>query len=159
MREPPPISPTGSSLEVSNKADRTIHAYRLEIARLLRDNMDKPVTEYGASDIERWIISHPRKSRHISRAIASAFFTWLYLQERIEKNPMDKVVKVKATARPTMDIYSEAERALLEALPAPHGHLLLPVVRFGDATGRGSTAAVGAHRPRTGTAGGEARQG
>jgi integrase/recombinase XerD len=110
------------SLEVGNKADRTIHAYRLEIARLLRANMDKRVQDYSPSDIERWIIEHPRRSRHISRAIASAFFTWLYLQERIEKNPMDKVVKVRAAARQPTNIFTEAERALLEALPAPHGH-------------------------------------
>lgn len=110
------------SLEVANKADRTIHAYRLEIARLLRMFMDKPVESFTASDIERWIIDHPRRSRHISRAIASAFFTWLYMQERIEKNPMDKVVKVRAAARRQTDTFTDAERALLEALPAPHGH-------------------------------------
>lgn len=110
------------SLEVSNRADRTIYAYRLEIARLLRMFMDKPVDDFTASDIERWIIDHPRKSRHIVRAIASAFFTWLYQQERIVKNPMDRVVRVKQTARPTVDIFGEGECALLEALPAPHGH-------------------------------------
>ena len=63
------------SLEVGNKAPRTIYAYRNEIARLLRMFMDKPIEEYTSSDIELWIIDHPRKSRHISRAIASAFFT------------------------------------------------------------------------------------
>ena len=110
------------SLEVGNKAPRTIYAYRNEIARLLRMFMDKPIEEYTSSDIELWIIDHPRKSRHISRAIASAFFTWLYMQERIPKNPMDKVVKVSGAARPVIDIFSEGERALLEALPAPHGY-------------------------------------
>jgi integrase len=110
------------SLEVSNKAPRTIYAYRNEIARLLRMHMDKEVGDYRASDIELWIIDHPRKSRHISRAIASAFFTWLYKQERIEKNPMDKVVQVRQTSRPVVEIFSEAERALLENLPAPHGN-------------------------------------
>jgi integrase len=111
------------SLEVGNKADRTIHAYRLEIARLLRMNMDKAVDEYTASDVELWIADHPRKSRHIVRSMASQFFLWLYLQERISKNPMDKVVRVKQAARTPVQIFSDAERALLEALPAPHGHL------------------------------------
>jgi integrase len=110
------------SLEVANKASRTIYAYRQEIARLLRMNMDKPVDGFTASDVERWIIDHPRKSRHISRSIASAFFTWLYEQERIPKNPMDKVVKIKKTAAPVVEIFSEAERVLLEGLPAPHGN-------------------------------------
>ena len=111
------------SLEAANKADRTIYAYRNEIARLLRMFLDKPVQDFTAADIERWIIDHPRKSRHISRAIASSFFKWLWDQERIEKNPMDKVVRIKQTARPLVEIYSEGERARLEALPTPHGNL------------------------------------
>lgn len=110
------------SLEVGNKASRTIYAYRQDIARLLRMNMDRAVGDFTASDVERWIIDHPRKSRHISRSIAAAFFGWLTDQERIEKNPMDKVVKIKKTAAPIVEIFSEAERALLEGLPAPHGN-------------------------------------
>lgn len=110
------------TLENGNKADRTIHAYRLEIARLLRMNMDKAVGDFAASDIELWIADHPRKSRHIIRSIGSQFFGWLAHQERIEKNPMDKVVKVRKTPRPTINVFSDAERALLENLPTPHGH-------------------------------------
>lgn len=110
------------SLEVGNKADRTIYAYRLEIARLLRMNMEKPVGEFTASDIELWIADHPRKSRHIVRSIASQFFGWLHRQERIEKNPMDKVTAIRQPRRTAIDIFSDAERAVLETLPRPHGH-------------------------------------
>jgi quercetin dioxygenase-like cupin family protein len=35
-------------------------------------HMDKPVEDFRAADVELWIIDHPRKSRHISRAIASS---------------------------------------------------------------------------------------
>lgn len=109
------------SLEVGNKADRTIYAYRLEIARLLRMNMEKAVGDFRASDVELWIADHPRKSRHIVRSIASQFFGWLHRQERIEKNPMDKVTAIRQPRRTAIDIFSDDERAVLEALARPHG--------------------------------------
>ncbi len=110
------------SLEASNKGDRTIYAYRNMIARLLRENMDKAADEFTPSDLEHFIIQTPRKSRHITRSIVNRWFEWMFKQERISKNPMDKVTEVRKAHKPVVDVFTEAERALLENLPAPHGH-------------------------------------
>lgn len=111
------------TLEGENKADRTIQSYRLGIAKLLRLNMDKAVDEFTASDINAWIVSYPRGSREVIRSMGSKFFEWLEMDERITTNPYKRVVKVKPIPRAPINIFSDAERAQLEGLEAPHGQL------------------------------------
>ncbi len=111
------------SLEVAGKADRTINTYRLGIASLLRSNMTREAEEFTARDIELWLASVPRRSRAHARSICSQFFGYLEDQERIERSPMHKVVRIKKPARLAIDVFSEAECSLLIGLPAPHGLL------------------------------------
>ena len=111
------------SLEVGNKADRTITTYRLGIASLLRANMDKAPEDFSPRDIELWLADVPRRSRAHARSIVSQFFVWLEAQERIDRNPMHKVVKVRKPRRVPVNGFSDGERALLEGLEAPHGQL------------------------------------
>jgi len=111
------------SLDVGNKADRTITTYRLGIASLLRANMDKAPADFSPRDIELWLLEVPRRSRAHARSIASQWFIWLEAQERIDRNPMHKVVKVKKPHRVPVNGYSDGERALLEGLEHPHGEL------------------------------------
>jgi integrase len=123
------------ALEVGGKADRTVNTYRLGIASLLRANMDKAVGDFTKSDIELWLLGVPRRSRHHARSIVSQFFGWLYRHERIAANPMDKVERVQKPRRVPVHGFSEAERALLEALESPHGELF--ALLFGSGLRKG----------------------
>lgn len=110
-------------LELEGKADRTIYAYTRAVAPLLRANLDKSVAEITHTDINDQLRLVPARSRYISRSIYNRFFEWAEFDERIDKNPMVRVPKMREGRRRPKDIFSEAEQALLEGLPSPDGPL------------------------------------
>ena len=102
-------------LELEGKADRTLYSYTRTLAALLRRFPDKTVSEFTHLDVNDCLAVVPRQSRHISRAIYSSFFSWAFTDERIERNPMERVPRMRAPKTRPRDIFSEAEIALLEA--------------------------------------------
>lgn len=122
-------------LDLEGKADRTIYGYHRYIAQLLRMNPDKQIGEFTHTDLNDMLRVTPRDSRHIVRAVLNSFFNWARLDERIEKNPVDRVPKMANPKRRPRDIFSDAEVALLEALPLPDGPLW--TILFGTGLRRG----------------------
>jgi integrase len=122
-------------LELEGKADRTIYSYTRAVAPLLRANPDKTIGEFTHTDINDQLRQVPQRSRYINRSIYNRFFEWAEFDERIEKNPMGRVPKMRETRRRPKDIFSEAEQALLEGLPSPDGPLW--VLLFGAGLRRG----------------------
>jgi integrase len=103
-------------LSVEGKADRTLYSYMREIALLLREHPDKTVDEFAAADITNTLALKPQRSRYITRSIFNSWFQWLEDQERIDRNPMPgKVPKMRQPHHRPRDIFSEAERAILES--------------------------------------------
>jgi integrase len=122
-------------LELEGKRPKTLYEYVRAIAPLLRAHPEKQFEEFTHLDINDQLRLIPPRSRHISRSIYNGWFTWGYEQELIAKNPMLKVPKVKAPKQMPADIFTEAERAQLEALPLPDGPLW--AILFGCGLRRG----------------------
>ncbi len=122
-------------LDLEGKADRTIYAYHRQIAPLLRANPDTPLDGFTHTQINEQLHLIPQRSRHITRSIYNQFFEWALMDERIDKSPMGRVPKMRHPKRRPKDIFSEAEIALLEALPSPDGQLW--TVLFGTGLRRG----------------------
>jgi integrase len=110
-------------LDLELKRPKTLYEYVRAIAPLLRAHPDKRFDEFTHFDINDQLRLVPRPSRHISRSIYNGWFTWGYEQELIPRNPMLKVAKMKAKKKSPGGIYTDAERAQLEALPSPDGPL------------------------------------
>lgn len=110
-------------LEVEGKADRSIYAYMRVLARLLTRYPDHALPDFTDTDIERFLATIPRPSRHIPRSIVGKFFEWAKAKRRISENPMDSVAKVRPPHHRPRDIFTAAEVAALEALPSPDGPL------------------------------------
>jgi len=110
-------------LDLEGKRPRTLYAYHRELARLLRAHPDHQIGDYTGDDINTVLRSVPPRSRHISRSIYNQFFDWAALQRRIAVSPMWQVAKVKHPRRRETGIFTLAEVAALEALPAPDGQL------------------------------------
>lgn len=110
-------------LELEGKADRTLYEYVRKVAPLLREFPDKHLDEFTGADVSLILTRTPKRSRHIVRSIINRFFIWAETQDRIDRNPMRKVPQVKHPARRERNIFSVTDVALLEALPAPDGHL------------------------------------
>ena len=103
-------------LEASNKADRTLYAYMRVAARLAVHYPDKTLPEMSARDITAFLAEVPGRSRHITRSILNRWFQWAEDQDLVERNPMvGKVPTMRQPHRRPKDIFSDAERALLES--------------------------------------------
>jgi integrase/recombinase XerC len=111
-------------LSVEGKSDRTLYNYTREVALLLREHPDTAFPELTADQINATLALKPNRSRYITRSIYNVWFRWGVMQDKLDRNPMDKVAQPKHPKRETKDIYSEAEIALLENLPSPDGALL-----------------------------------
>jgi integrase len=122
-------------LDVEGKASRTLYAYTRQVAPLLRAHPAKAVDEFTAADVTDELRRIPRQSRHITRSIYNGWFEWLRVDGRIDRSPMDRVPKIKAAKTNPTDLFSEAEIALLEALPTPDGQLW--ALLFGSGMRRG----------------------
>jgi integrase len=122
-------------LDVDNKSAKTLYGYAREIAPLLRAHPGKRLDEFTHLDVMEEIRQKPPRSRHITRSIYSSWFTWALEQERVERNPMLKVPKIRSPKERPKDIFTDTERACLEGLPAPDGPLW--TILFGAGLRRG----------------------
>jgi integrase len=109
-------------LDVEGKAGGTLYNYERRIGALLRWH-DVDLEEFTPEVLNTYLSTVPRGSRHIARSIISKFFEWAELYEKIDRSPMGKVAKVKHPERKAINTYTDAEVALLEALPSPDGQL------------------------------------
>jgi integrase len=122
-------------LDLEGKQPRTLYEYSRKVAPLLRDFPTTPLEAFTHSDINNTLRKLPERSRYISRSIYNSFFAWALMDERIMRNPVDKVARMRQPKRRPRDIFSEAEIALLEGLPAPDGPLF--TILFGSGLRRG----------------------
>jgi integrase len=116
-------------LDVEGKAGGTLYNYERRIGALLRWQ-DVELHEFGPEDINAYLATVPRPSRHIARSIINKFFEWAELHDKLERSPMGKVARVKHPERRAINTFTDAEVALLEALPSPDGQLF--AILFGS---------------------------
>jgi len=110
-------------LEVEGKADRSLYAYMRIIARLLVRYPEHELVDFTDTDIEHFLGTIPRPSRHVPRSIVGKWFEWAKKKKRITENPMDSVAIIRPPHHRPRDIFTPAEVAALEALPSPDGPL------------------------------------
>ena len=113
-----------SWLEVSNKAPRTLDAYKRTIAALLIAFPQKTITELTDGDLLQLLATYPPKSRHLNRSHLASFFNWAALTDRIDKNPMVKIPSIRYRPERAYDIFTDAEVDALCCLPTPDGQLM-----------------------------------
>lgn len=112
-----------SWLELEGKAPRTLDDYERTVAVLLRMFPTKTVHEFTDGDLTHVLRAFPAASRRVRRAALSSFFQWAKITRRITDNPLEMVPKQKQTGQRVTDVFSDAERTLLESLPSPDGQL------------------------------------
>lgn len=118
-------------LELEGKADRSLYTYHRTIAALLREHSDHGIRDFTPDDLERFLASGSKRSRHITRSILNRWFHWAEVKDRVDRNPMVKVANIKHPERRNRDIFKLPEIAKLEALPAPHGQLFAVMLGTG----------------------------
>lgn len=136
-RAAPDLADWLAHLAVAGKADRTLYTYTRQIAPLLRAFPDLEASDFREAHINEMLLTKPVRSRHYTRGILDRWFKWLATpgRDRIPRNPMLLVPPMAKPPRRPSDIYTDAEVALLEALPTPDGPLL--TLMFGTGMRKG----------------------
>lgn len=111
-------------LELRGKADTTRDAYERTVAALLVAFPDLVMAEFTDSHLERFLLIFPEKSRRIRKAHLASWFGWGYRKRRIPANPHDLMDPIERHQSKVPTIFSDAEVAMLEALPLPDGPLM-----------------------------------
>jgi integrase len=116
--------------ELEGLAPRTLDDLERVLAKLVV-LIDKDVRAYTPDDLSHFLRTYPPASRRKTRSHLSSFFKWLVLTEKIDRNPLDIVPRMKRPAQKVIDVFSDAECALLEGLPQPDGPLMSILLRAG----------------------------
>ena len=118
-------------LDLETKSARTLYAYERSTAPLLRTHPDKRLADFTSADVNAELAAIPPRSRYISRSIYNQLFEWAELDDRLDRNPMGRVPKMREPKRRPSDIFTDAEVAALEALPSPDGQLFTILFKTG----------------------------
>lgn len=101
---------------VCGKSESTIKQY-LKVLKIFRNGISKPMINVDSYDIRLFMAL--KKKSGISertlegyRSVISAFYSWMYKEEFISKNPMDKVERVKCK-KEIRKPFSSVEKELL----------------------------------------------
>lgn len=127
----PDLSDYLDDLAFQGYAARTLDGYERALAPLLRNNPDTLFAEFDKAALMRAIGLTPERSRFITRSIHQGWFDWGVREDRLDRNAMDKVPKLKGGARRPSSIFTAAEVAILEARPLPDGALWSILFRTG----------------------------
>lgn len=112
-----------SWLELEGKAPRTLDDYERTVAVLLRMFPNVALADITDSELVHVLKTFPARSRRIRRAHLASFVGWAYRTGRMARNPLDLVPRQKRNPRQIVEVFTDAERLLLEGLPTPDGPL------------------------------------
>lgn len=104
-------------MELGGAADRTLDQYERDLSRAC--------LMFPKLELQRWtdrecmdvVKSFPKPSRRFRAAAIDSFFTWALRQDRIDRNPMDKLPPIKRTPQKFIDVFSDQEIEDLYTLP------------------------------------------
>ena len=106
-----------TSKTLEGKTDETLERYRYELVRLLQ-YLNKATNDILPSDISKYMQAYKRIRRVSNstlqgmRSCYSSFFRWCHDNDRIDKNPMMQVEKIKVP-KIIREPYSDEEREKL----------------------------------------------
>ena len=121
-----------ASIRIDGIKESTIRQY-VRTAQKLEELIGKPFTEMSAYDIRYFlgdIKARGSKNRHVEsqRAYVSAFFSWMYVEELIDKNPCAKIkpIKVEKEIRmPLLVCVTQKQRVLTSAYCLLHSSMAI----------------------------------
>lgn len=103
-------------LRLKNRSDRTLDDYERTIAALL-EWRDKDVAEYTLEDLEHFVLLRygATPGARVRMSHLKGFFDFLHARERIPKNIAARLEMPRRPGQRVVDVFSEAELALLYA--------------------------------------------
>lgn len=111
-------------LELGGSRPATIKGYRGTTDRLLNRYPELTFGEFSDEHITGIIEEANPRSRQSRRSAFANWFGWGYRAKRITWNPMHHVPAYKQLPQEPVDVFTEAECAILRALPEPDGTLI-----------------------------------
>jgi site-specific recombinase XerD len=111
-------------LRLKNRAARTLDDYERTVAALMLWS-DKPVAEYTLEDLEHFVLLKYGASpgARVRLSHLKGFFDFLYARDRIPKNLGARLEMPKKQGQKVIEVFTEAEIALLTSLGEPEGEL------------------------------------
>lgn len=113
-----------SWLELGGSAPRTLESYEWTAAALLRMFPTLRFGEFTDSELMRFLMLAPEKSRRVRKAHLGSWFRWGFRTRKITANPMDLLPTIKRPHQDIIEIFPATDEAILRALPSPDGHLM-----------------------------------
>lgn len=111
-------------LELGGARPATVKGYRGTTDRLLNRYPELALPDLTDEHILGIIEEANPRSRQSRRSAFANFFGWAYRSKRIERNPMHFVPAYKQLPQEPVEVFTEAECAVLCALPEPDGTLM-----------------------------------
>jgi len=111
-------------LELAGRSDATLDQYERDLSRgcLMFPNL--PLERWTQRECQDVVRSFPKDSRRVRAAAWDSFFTWALRQDRIDRNPMDKLPPIKRAPQKFIDVFSDAEVDDLLNLPLADAALM-----------------------------------
>ena len=111
-------------LELGGARPATVKGYRWTTDRLLDRYPELPFDRFTDEHILGIIEESNPASRQARRSAFANWFGWGYRAKRLKHNPMHHVPTYKQPDQQPVDVFTEAECAVLRALPEPDGTLM-----------------------------------
>jgi integrase len=104
-------------LEFEGKSPLTLAGYERQLRHLLADHPDATFADFDKAMVMHTLVKVPQRSRYITKSVFNGWFAWGVRNDRLDRNPVDKVPKLSAGPKRPNNVFSEAEVALLESRP------------------------------------------
>ena len=107
-----------------NAKPRTLDQYERDLARGALMFPNVPLEKFGDKEMGHVAAAFKPKERRVRVAAWRSFFKWALLFDLIERNPVDRLEKIKPTPQRFIDVFSDEEIAVLTSLPIRDGTLM-----------------------------------
>lgn len=118
-------------LLMEGKRSVTREDYLRTVAALLRRNPDTPFADFTPSQFMEVIAAHPRGSQRKVRAHLQSFAQWGVLMGLLDRNPLERVPKIKRPQQKVVETFTDAECAALMGPPLIDGVLFTLMLECG----------------------------
>ena len=113
-----------SWLELGGARPATIKGYRWTTDRLLGRYPNLRFDQFTEEHLIGVIEESNPASRQARRSAFANWFGWAFRTKRLDWNPMNHVPRYKQAPQQPVEVFSDAERKILCALPEPDGTLM-----------------------------------
>lgn len=110
--------------KMGGAAERTLDQYERDLARGCLMYPNTPLEEFSDSQMLHVAGAFHDAERRVRVAAWRSFFKWALRTRRISVNPTDALPEMKQPPQRVIDVFSDAEVAVLEELPLRDGALM-----------------------------------